>query len=534
VPTPSTSRYRSFLSRWRTSRIGSTIGTKESSIATTQNEQAGSPSNYTIRNRTQQNETSVTTNEPSESAASNQPIADSASRASSSLRTHVEQRRDIASAIRGRKRAGTTVEKPSSTNQAGVVGSDSASNVGSSASSTRSSTRSSRAVGKQTASSVGDKTRSQSTAAAGQTQNRVGFLQSRGRSGTRNRERIVPHTRLRDAVEREGSTAAVGAAGGRVGSSTRRNRKLTSLPVVYHERPTVVRPVHRYEHVYRDRGGRIRHRIVWPRYRFVVGYRRGPHISFGWVYPYYLRRYMFVSLGGWWPIDYCYARYYWYGYHPYYWCGYYPVAREVAGDTYNYYTYNYYYDEDAEALPSREVADVRAELAQQQVKEPNAPTIADTYFEDAVKVFEGGDYDAAIVKFARAMQLAPDDIILPFAYSQALVAAERYAEAAQVLRAALAKVTPEKEGVFYPRGLYPDDELLFEQIDRLSERAELYSYDADLQLLLGYQLLGVGEIDEARGPLQRARLDTENAPAANVLLKLLEKIEAQTEAEKSA
>ena len=66
-----------------------------------------------------------------------------------------------------------------------------------------------------------------------------------------------------------------------------------------------------------------------------------------YVWPYYHRKYVFVSLGGWWPYDYTYMRYYWYGYHPYLWYGYYPVAREVVVGSDNYYTYNYnYYGDD--------------------------------------------------------------------------------------------------------------------------------------------------------------------------------------------
>jgi tetratricopeptide (TPR) repeat protein len=117
-------------------------------------------------------------------------------------------------------------------------------------------------------------------------------------------------------------------------------------------------------------------------------------------------------------------------------------------------------------------------------------------------------------------------MILPFAYAQALFAGEKYSQAAEVLRLALEKVTPEKEGVFYPRGLYPDEDILFEQIDRLAEKADLYSYDADLQFLLGYQLLGIGQVDEAVEPLQRASLDLKNSTAAAILLDLLEKIRA--------
>jgi tetratricopeptide (TPR) repeat protein len=129
--------------------------------------------------------------------------------------------------------------------------------------------------------------------------------------------------------------------------------------------------------------------------------------------------------------------------------------------------------------------------------------------------------------FANASKLAPDDMVLPFAYSQALFAKEQYSQAVEVLRAALTKVPSEEEEVFYPRGLYPDETTLFEQIDRLAEKAELYSFDADLQLLLGYQLLGIGEIDEALEPLLRASKDMENENAAATLLKLLEKIKAE-------
>ncbi len=288
------------------------------------------------------------------------------------------------------------------------------------------------------------------------------------------------------------------------------------------------RRIHRYEHVYRDRHDRICHRIIWPRYRFAVYYNIGRRFAFRYVYPYYHRKYVFVSLGGYWPVEYRYIRYYWYGYHPYNWYGYYPIGREMRGDTYNYYTYNYNYGDTAadgiKPVDHNTFADVREKLAQQSAEEPKGETPADSYFEDAVKAFEAGDYDAAAEMFARAGELAPDDMVLPFAYSQALFANEKYSEAAEVLRAALSQVSPEKEGVFYPRGLYADDAVLFEQIDRLTERAKLYSSDADLQLLLGYQLLGVGEIDKAAEPLRQASQDTANSESAAVLLELLEKI----------
>jgi tetratricopeptide (TPR) repeat protein len=269
-----------------------------------------------------------------------------------------------------------------------------------------------------------------------------------------------------------------------------------------------------------------------------VYYNWGPWFTFRYFYPYYHRKYVFVSLGGYWPVGYRYARYYWYGYHPYRWYGYYPIAREVGGDTYNYYTYNYYYDDtagvesyqttgDIAAVDHTTFADVRERLAQQAAEEPDEETLADKYFDDAVKAFEAGDYDTAAELFAKAMELAPDDMVLPFAYSQALFASEKYPESAEVIRAALAEVSPEKEGVFYPRGLYPEEDILFEQIEQLAEKAELYSFDGDLQLLLGYHLLGIGEVDEAIESLQLANQDLENATSAAVLLSLAEKIRIQ-------
>jgi len=232
-------------------------------------------------------------------------------------------------------------------------------------------------------------------------------------------------------------------------------------------------------------------------------------------------------------MDYGYIRYYWYGCHPYYWCGYYPVAQEVQGDTYNYYTYNYCYQDDAvqsSAYSAEHIAyplnAERSTLSLQPAAEPSQPTVADKYFEEAVKAFEAGNYNAAVEKFACAMEYAPEDMVLPFAYVQALLANEQYTDAANVLRAALEKVSPEKEGVFFARGLYPNDDVLSQQIDRLAEKAAAYSYDGDLQLLWGYQLLGIGEVDQALEPLSRAMQDLQNATAAKVLLNLAEKIKA--------
>lgn len=315
----------------------------------------------------------------------------------------------------------------------------------------------------------------------------------------------------------------------------RRGRR--SGRIIYQDRPYGIRHINRNEHVYRDRYNNLCNRLIWPRYRFWVRYRWGRDWAFSYVYPYYHRKYVFVSLSGYWPIGYRYVRYYWYPWHVYRWYGYYPVARQIGGDSYNYYTYNYYnyYNDDSAGYYSTDIppvdqstfADVRAKLAQQAAEGPEQQTLADKYFEEAVKAFELGSYGYGADKFAEAMELAPDDVILPFAYVQAIFAVENYPEAAEALRKALEKVSPEKEGVFYPRGLYPDDDVLFEQIDKLSEKAKLYSYDADLQLLLGYQLLGIGETDEAEQQLLKASQDMTNAPYALRLLEVLAKIRQQ-------
>ena len=258
------------------------------------------------------------------------------------------------------------------------------------------------------------------------------------------------------------------------------------------------------------------------------------------MYPYYHRKYIFVSLGGYWPTGYRYVRYHWYPSHFYNWYGYDPIARQVEGDTYNYYTYNYYgTDEGSDGQYNQSVdgvtvadhttfADVREKLADQQA--PDAETFADVCFDEGIKAFESGDYALAADKFAEAAEFAPEDIILPFAYGQALFADARYMHAVLVIRDALEKTTLEELGVFYPRGLYSDEEILFKQIDALAGQVELSPYNPDLQLLFGYHLLGTGELEASIGPLAEAGKDTKNAAAAALLGGLAEKIMTDNEA----
>ena len=104
-------------------------------------------------------------------------------------------------------------------------------------------------------------------------------------------------------------------------------------------------------------------------------------------------------------------------------------------------------------------------------------------------------------------------MILPFAYAQALFADGEYTKSAELLREALSRASPEKEGVFYPRGLYANDDVLYAQIEDLVDKLDRFGYDADMQLLLGYHLLGVGETGYAREPWnKRTDMKTPSRP----------------------
>ena len=121
------------------------------------------------------------------------------------------------------------------------------------------------------------------------------------------------------------------------------------------------------------------------------------------------------------------------------------------------------------------------------------------------------------------MQISPKDIVLPFAHVQALFAGGKYYQAAEALRQALLKTSPQQEGVFYPRGLYKNENILNQQIRQLAQSVEENPVDANLRLLLGYQFLGMGKFDEASVHLENARLNSYTSRSAALLIGLLEK-----------
>lgn len=303
-----------------------------------------------------------------------------------------------------------------------------------------------------------------------------------------------------------------------------------------HKRP---KDRYRYHHNFRPNYHR-RHRVIFPPRRpHRIYYHRSPHFTFRYFHPRHHRKYIFVSLGGCWPIGYNYTRYYWYGCHPYRWYGYNPVIYQVEGDTYNYYTYDGI-DSGAVTtlLPSEGIrpvdentfADVRQRLAEQAAKEPDQPTVIDRYFENAVDAFDAGDYKTAANKLAVAVELKRDDLVLPFAYVQALFADQQYNKAAQILRDALGRMGSDQRDIFYPRGLYPEENVLFEQIGRLAAKAERENTDTDLQLLLGYHYLGTGKLDRAQEQLLKISTGGKNAEAAAILQEIMQKAKTENTA----
>ena len=65
-----------------------------------------------------------------------------------------------------------------------------------------------------------------------------------------------------------------------------------------------------------------------------------------------------------------------------------------------------------------------------------------------------------------------------------------------------------------------------DQIDTLANQAQNNPFDSDLPLLLGYQLLGVGQAENAIEPLNIAKDNSTNSAAAALLIDLAQKIQA--------
>ena len=147
----------------------------------------------------------------------------------------------------------------------------------------------------------------------------------------------------------------------------------------------------------------------------------------------------------------------------------------------------------------------------------------DPRLEDIADAFAARDYENAARQANQALTDEPENAVLPFVYSQALFADGKYSQAADVLREAVRNLDAEKQELFYPLGFYPDEDVLKDQISNLSEAAAAQPSNADLKLLLGYQLLGVGRYDDALDALQKAQADYVNREAAAIMTDILER-----------
>ncbi|MHC4988856.1 MAG: tetratricopeptide repeat protein [Planctomycetota bacterium] len=261
---------------------------------------------------------------------------------------------------------------------------------------------------------------------------------------------------------------------------------------------------------------------------YPIGYY--PYYGLSYYYPRYHRKYIYVSLGGYWPSWYRYRRYYWYGCHPYYWYGATVIREPEQNVTYN--TYNYYntepqpsgYGLSSSPTPYYDLGKPDPD----KVDVPEYETAADLCFANAVELFEAGNYDDAVLQLREAVSISPDDIVLPFTYAQALFANGDYALAASVLREAIAQIPEDELTIYYPRGLYKDDAVLTEQIKQLEAATGKEPFDSDYQLLLGYQYLGIGKLDKAHQPLTKAAQSVANTSTAGKLLELAAKLQAET------
>jgi hypothetical protein len=256
-------------------------------------------------------------------------------------------------------------------------------------------------------------------------------------------------------------------------------------------------------------------------------YRRHGRRYYYFSLPYYHHYYVY-------PYRYGYPYYYYfslphYRYYYSYSSGYY--SRPSSG-----YYYDYPPDTNAQGQTYGSPApytDAPAGAGQDEPQEPAEQgeeaveyVEADQYLQDIADAFATRDYDKAARRASEGLSAEPDNPVLPFVHSQALFAGGNYSEAARVLREALRNVDVQNQGVFYSFGFYPDESALSKQIDRLTEAVGAVPSRADLQLLLGYQLLGVGRYDDALKALRVAERNHVNKEAAGIMIDVLEKARA--------
>jgi hypothetical protein len=200
---------------------------------------------------------------------------------------------------------------------------------------------------------------------------------------------------------------------------------------------------------------------------------------------------------------------------------------------YYYYSPGYTYGDDSDASEDNsynrtyKYSSEPVDEADNTGASETSTSVAENFFNEGVRMFGNSDYSGAAKKFGAAKYLVPQDKFFAFAYAQAVFASGDYISAAAALREAIAKITPETEGIFYPRGMYYNEAVIKQQIKTLAEKAQLSKNNVSLQLLLGYNELGMNNLDNAEAALKIAAADRTNGSAAEALLKLIERLRTQ-------
>jgi tetratricopeptide (TPR) repeat protein len=229
-----------------------------------------------------------------------------------------------------------------------------------------------------------------------------------------------------------------------------------------------------------------------------------PYHSYNyWTERYRRQSYRFLKPG---PVRRNFTLVYPYGYYPMLPPPYSPYSYDGYGQ-YRQYTQ----PEQQPQIPPK---------TQEQIEEEMRIEVA-RHIDYISQAFVSGDYSKAVIRAQQALKQMPDNTKLRFICAQAYFADSRFPNAAITVRSTLETMAQTgQQEVFYPMSLYPNQTILNQQIDRLMVAINIKPYDASLKLLLGYELLGVGRVDDALSYLQKASQDAVNETASLYLAKV--------------
>jgi hypothetical protein len=256
-------------------------------------------------------------------------------------------------------------------------------------------------------------------------------------------------------------------------------------------------------------------------------YRSYPSYNYGYKsYPYYNYHGKYSSYSGYYGRKYYkhhkrprHGRHYYYFSLPY---RYYYYPSSVVYEYHHYDPDSSYYSSTDQYQPGDSYQSGKQYETQQQYQQQPSTDI-DQRLDRIAESFASEDFFNAVYYSRRAAEQFPEDIPLKFVYAQSLMADNDYHRAAQALRQALDASDIENEGVFFPFGIYPNDKVLNAHIDKLKQKVSYEPSNSSYQLLLGYQLLGTGQSDDAKVALEKAKTNLENEKYADMLLSILER-----------